>query len=95
MRPGRSRSDLSGSAADSDLAYTRAAELTAAIRHRRSEEKLGFSVPVRVTLSGVDRAAWADVARDVISGNNVTGEPVVSFGDAGLAATIEPVRADG
>jgi len=72
----------------------RASEITAAIRQQRSERKLGFSVPVRVTLNGVDRGVWPSIARDLLEGNNVVGDPLIDFDAPALTAAIEPVAAD-
>ncbi|HEX5215228.1 MAG TPA: valine--tRNA ligase [Vicinamibacterales bacterium] len=85
--------ELAG-AGDDAHAYTRASEITAAIRQQRSERKLGFSVPVRVTLGGVDRALWPAIARDLLEGNNVVGDPQIDFDAPALTAAIEPVAAD-
>jgi hypothetical protein len=64
------------------------------IRQQRSEKKLGFSVPVSLRLSGVDESIWPAIARDLLEGNNVVGEPDLTFGEAALSAEIEPVRPD-
>jgi len=76
---------------DSDASYARAAEITAAIRQQRSEQKLGFSVQVALELDGVERDVWELVGRDILEGNNVTGEPMVAFDASALAARIRPV----
>jgi valyl-tRNA synthetase len=87
--------ELAPYAAESDEAYVRASELAAAVRHQRSERKLGFSVPVHLRLEGVDASVWPLIARDVLEGNNVIGEPAIQFGgDSALTASIEPVRSD-
>jgi len=85
--------ELAG-AGDDASAYVRASEITAAIRQQRSERKLGFSVPVRVTLNGVDRGVWPSIARDLLEGNNVVGDPLIDFDAPALTAAIEPVAAD-
>jgi valyl-tRNA synthetase len=85
--------ELAGAGEDAS-AYARASEITAAIRQQRSERKLGFSVPVRVTLGGVDRAVWPTIARDLLEGNNVVGDPRIDFDAPALTAAIEPVAAD-
>jgi valyl-tRNA synthetase len=82
--------EVAAHAGASDTAYVRAAEVTAVIRQQRSERKLGFSVPVRLTLGGVDRALWSTIARDVLDGNNVVGDAHVDFDATRLTAHIEP-----
>ena len=87
--------DLSTHAGDDDALYARAQAITGAIRQERSVQKLGFSVPVTLRLTGVDAGTWAAVARDVTEGNNVVAEPVVEDEHAGaLGVQITAVRID-
>ncbi len=75
-------------------AVSAASANTAAIRHARSNQKLGFGIPVRLTLSTPASAAiWALIADDVIKGNNVS-VPVVTCGAADLTVAIAPDTAD-
>jgi valyl-tRNA synthetase len=85
---------LEADAAESDRVYTRAAEVTAAIRHQRSLAHLGFGVPIMITrLAGVTAEEWALMKADVLDGNNARGAHV-DHAAADLAAVIEPVTAD-
>jgi valyl-tRNA synthetase len=81
---------ISGRHAD-DVAYARAREITARIRHERSLASLGFGTPVRASLmlAEVDRAVWPVIERDVLAGNNVVAADV-TFGAGDLAASITP-----
>ncbi|MFO7302703.1 MAG: valine--tRNA ligase [Acidobacteriota bacterium] len=85
---------LTGSTAEADAAVEAASEATAAIRQARSAHKLGFGVPVRLTLATpADEATWRLVEADVLRGNNVA-EASVQWGAAGVSAEIVPVTAD-
>jgi valyl-tRNA synthetase len=81
---------VSGRHAD-DVAYARAREITARIRHERSLASLGFGTPVRasLTLAELDRAVWPVIEKDVLAGNNVVAADV-TFGAGELAASITP-----
>jgi valyl-tRNA synthetase len=74
-----------------DGAYAHAGAIIAAIRQQRSEMKLGFAVPVRLSrLSGVDMTIWPQIARDVLDGSNVAdgASPEPS---ASIEVSIEPL----
>jgi valyl-tRNA synthetase len=86
--------EIAGHASETDVAYARASELAAVVRQQRSERQLGFSVPVQLRMAGVDPDVWPLIARDVLEGNNVVGDPTIEFGGPPLSATIEPVRPD-
>jgi valyl-tRNA synthetase len=72
-----------------------ASDVTAKIRQERSLRKLGFSMPVSVTLRMPERAreAWPLVSSDVLAGNNVV-ETTMTFEGEELMATIEPRSPD-
>jgi valyl-tRNA synthetase len=67
-----------------------ASAVTAAIRQERSLQKQGFRVPMIATLTLPQpyAAHWADIAPDVVAGNNVT-VGAVTFGEA-LHVALEP-----
>jgi valyl-tRNA synthetase len=67
-----------------------ASEITAAIRHQRSLQKLGFGVPVNVSLQlpPAHEASWRLIERDVLAGNNVGTATVSVAGDAPTAAIV-------
>jgi valyl-tRNA synthetase len=77
-----------------EAASRTASEVTAKIRQERSLKKLGFSVPVTLTLTlpSEAQAAWAAVSRDVQAGNNVTDATINAGAD--LAAAIAPQPTD-
>jgi valyl-tRNA synthetase len=80
------------SQADDQTAARAASDVTARIRQERSLLKLGFGVPVRLSLTmpkGSERA-WSAVSRDVLAGNNVVDVRAVGFDADQLAVTIEP-----
>ncbi len=63
---------------------------TAAIRQARSNLKLGFGIPVRLTLATpADEATWRLIEADVVAGNNVSAA-TVSWNAAELTVAIEP-----
>jgi hypothetical protein len=72
-----------------------ASNVTARIRQERSQQKLGFGVPVRarLVLPLADRDAWSSSERDVLAGNNV-GAAEVSFKADRMEAVIEPQPPD-
>jgi valyl-tRNA synthetase len=67
-----------------------ASRVTFALRHERSQKKLGFGVPVVAKLSlPVDlESVWPLVSTDVLAGNN-TSSARVTFGGDAVAAEIE------
>jgi valyl-tRNA synthetase len=87
---------VSPTSGDADAAASKAAsEIIARIRQERSLQKLGFSVPVRLTLTlpAVAQASWAAIERDVLAGNNVMSA-AVSEGGEDIVAVIEPQATD-
>jgi valyl-tRNA synthetase len=85
-----------GSQADDHTASRAASDVTARIRQERSLLKLGFGVPVRVSLTlprGSERA-WDAVSRDVLAGNNVVDVRAVGFDADELVVAIEPQAPD-
>ncbi len=81
---------------DADVTACRAAsDVTARIRQERSAQKLGFGMPVTLTLTLPDatREAWDAVSRDVLEGNNVR-QVTVTFEAERFDAAIEPPPAD-
>jgi valyl-tRNA synthetase len=84
------------SQADDHTASRAASDVTARIRQERSLLKLGFGVPVRLSLTmprGSERA-WSAVSRDVLAGNNVVDVRAVGFDADQLAVTIEAQTPD-
>jgi hypothetical protein len=49
---------------------------------------------VQLKLDGVDAALWSGISRDLLDGNNVVGDPHLTFGGATPSAEIDPVRPD-
>jgi hypothetical protein len=87
---------IDASQADDHTASRAASDVTARIRQERSLLKLGFGVPVRLSLTmpkGSERA-WSAVSRDVLAGNNVVDVRAVGFEADQLAVTIEPQTPD-
>jgi valyl-tRNA synthetase len=83
--------------AQSDVAFVRASEITALIRHKRSTMNLGFSVRVRardLTLTSTDSEVWPVIERDVLAGNNVVEATVQIVSAGALDVTLEAVPAD-
>ncbi len=70
--PDECRVDGSAETDESDLRL--AIDVSTRVRTLRSEQKLGFAVPmaVTITLPAATREAWARVANDVTAGNNAT-----------------------
>ena len=61
-----------------------------AIRQARSSLKLGFGVPVRLTLeTPASEATWQAIEADVLLGNNVA-ESDVKCGAAEIRVELEP-----
>jgi valyl-tRNA synthetase len=75
-------------------AVAAASASTAAIRQARSNLKLGFGTPVRLTLSTPASAdVWRLIEADVLAGNNVAAA-TVTVNAADLTVDIAPVTAD-
>ena len=71
-----------------------ASAITAAIRQARSSQKLGFGVPVRVTLATTaPDAIWRVIEADVLTGNNVAAATVTCGADE-LVVEIAPAAGD-
>ncbi|MCC7043367.1 MAG: valine--tRNA ligase [Acidobacteria bacterium] len=67
---------------------------TAGIRQARSNQKLGFGIPVQLTLATpASEAAWRLVEADVLAGNNVAAA-TVTWNASDLTVDITPVAAD-
>jgi valyl-tRNA synthetase len=77
-------------AADEIAASQHASEITAKIRHQRSERKWGFGVEIRAefTLLASREQYWRAIARDVLAGNNVVSH-VVTFDQSRDDVAIE------
>jgi valyl-tRNA synthetase len=66
-----------------------ASTITAAVRQARSNLKLGFGIPVKVTLAlPVTRDVWAEIEKDVLAGNNVASASVTFDAPALLVEMI-------
>jgi hypothetical protein len=65
------------------------------VRQERSSQKLGFGVPVRLTLQIPPSAerSWEAVAEDVLAGNNVR-EALVTIGPDDVRVAIEALPAN-
>ncbi len=75
---------------DAVEAIEAASTITAAIRQARSNLKLGFGVPVRLTLeTPASEATWQAIEADVLLGNNVA-ESDVKCGAAEIRVELEP-----
>jgi valyl-tRNA synthetase len=79
---------------DADAGHT-ASDITARVRQERSSQKLGFGVPVRLTLQIPPSAerSWEAVAEDVLAGNNVR-EALVTIGPDDVRVAIEALPAN-
>jgi valyl-tRNA synthetase len=81
--------------ASAPVDWSFARQVTAKIRHGRSQQSLGFSRPVHATIAmpGDARATWERIARDVLAGNNAA-HATVTFDGADLDVAIVGVDAD-
>jgi valyl-tRNA synthetase len=92
--PTRTDLPIAGEDAAASDALTVASLTTAGIRQARSNQKLGFGIPVRLTLATpASEAAWRLVEADVLAGNNVAAA-TVTWNAAELAVDITPVTPD-
>ncbi|MEO7190620.1 MAG: class I tRNA ligase family protein, partial [Vicinamibacterales bacterium] len=75
-----------------EAAVVAASTVTSRIRQERSQQKLGFGVPVRATLvlPASHRGAWQVIEGDVLAGNNVSGADV-SFDAERFDLSIQPL----
>ncbi|HUL73977.1 MAG TPA: valine--tRNA ligase [Vicinamibacterales bacterium] len=77
--------------------YRRAREITAMVRHERSQKSLGFGVPIlaKFVLLEDTEPAWRSIQQDVLSGNNIARHDVAFDPDpARQGVTIEPQPAN-
>jgi valyl-tRNA synthetase len=92
--PTRTDLPLAGDDPAAVEAVTVASIHTAGIRQARSNQKLGFGIPVRLALATpASEAVWRLVEADVLAGNNVS-EAAVTWDAAVLAVEITPVTPD-
>jgi valyl-tRNA synthetase len=90
------RTDLSVAGDDPAAveAVTVASINTAGIRQARSNQKLGFGIPVRLTLATpASEAVWRLIEADVLAGNNVAAA-TVTWNASDLVVDITPVTPD-
>ncbi len=75
--------DAPGASDADETALRCAIDITVRIRAQRSELKLGFGVPVSLTLELAEarRADWERVKADVLAGNNAAGQRVTFVAD--------------
>jgi len=92
--PTRSDLPLTGPDPAALEALAAASANTTAIRQARSNLKLGFGIPVRLTLSTpASEATWRLIETDVLAGNNVA-VATVSCNATELVVDITPVAPD-
>jgi valyl-tRNA synthetase len=92
--PTRADLPITGEDPAAAAALEAASTNTAAIRQARSNLKLGFGIPVRLTLTTpASEATWRMIEADVVAGNNVSSA-TVSWDGAELSAAIEPDTPD-